>query len=200
MFSYSVFVLTAYLVGSIPFGLIFSHLFKLGDIRQIGSGNIGATNVLRTGNKKAAVLTLLMDGLKGFLAVWFSSKFSPFNEIGIYIAGLAAIMGHIWPVWLNFKGGKGVATALGVYLAWYPLLALSLIILWLLVAKIFRISSLSALVALSSAPVVAFILNLTGWGTPLLTKFSLAVALLVIYTHRSNIRRLIDGHEKTIKI
>jgi glycerol-3-phosphate acyltransferase PlsY len=192
--------MAGYLAGSIPFGLIFSKLFDLGDIRNIGSGNIGATNVLRTGNKTAAILTLLMDALKGFLVVWFSSKYFSLNDLGMYAIGLAAIIGHIWPLWLRFSGGKGVATALGVYLAWHPLLALTLVSIWLTSAKLSQISSLSTLIALSSAPFIAFIFSTFDWADPLLAKAGVAVALLIIYTHRDNLKRLLSGQEGQIKI
>ncbi len=194
------FVMSGYLAGSIPFGLIFSQLFGLGDIRKIGSGNIGATNVLRSGHKTAASLTLLMDALKGFLIVWFSSKYFSLNDLGMYATGLAAIIGHIWPLWLRFKGGKGVATALGVYLAWHPMLALTLVGIWLSSAKLFRISSLSALIALGIAPIIAFIFSVFGWADVLLAKAGVAVALLIIYTHRDNLKRLLKGQEGLIKI
>ena len=191
--------LAGYLAGSIPFGLIFSNLFSLGDLRTIGSGNIGATNVLRTGNKTAAALTLLADSLKGFLIVWVGFKYAHSSFIA-YEVGLAAIIGHIWPVWLGFRGGKGVATALGVYFAWSPILGAITLLLWLGVAKLFRISSLSALVAIGLTPLITFIMWMVGWAYSLLIIFGGCTALLILYTHRANLKRLISRQEDQIKL
>jgi glycerol-3-phosphate acyltransferase PlsY len=160
--------LAPYLIGSIPFGLLLSKLFGYGDIRKIGSGNIGATNVLRTGNKWLALLTLLLDGLKGFLLVFFIYKNGYFNFCGracdypidideLFMGGLFVILGHIFPVWLKFKGGKGVATAIGVVFALNPFLGGSIIALWLLAFFISHISSLSALVAFFGTTLIALI-------------------------------------------
>ncbi|RZI46192.1 glycerol-3-phosphate 1-O-acyltransferase PlsY [Candidatus Finniella inopinata] len=192
-------VLAGYGAGSVPFGLIFSHLFSLGDIRSIGSGNIGATNVLRTGNKTAAILTLLTDALKGFLMVWISLKYthSLFTSYGV---GLAAIMGHIWPVWLGFRGGKGVATSLGVYLAWNPFLGIITLILWLGTTKIFRVSSLSALVAIGLSPLVAYGMWGMDFADVPLIVFTGLIAILNFYTHRDNLKRIIAGRESPIKL
>ena len=189
---------SGYLAGSIPFGLIFSNLFGLGDLRSVGSGNIGATNVLRTGNKTAAALTLLADTLKGFLIVWVSLKYA--HPAVSYGVGIMAIVGHVWPVWLGFRGGKGVAAALGVYLAWSPVLGLITLGLWLGVAKIFRISSLSALVAISSSPLITFVMWAMGWVDGQIIIFCGLTTLLILYTHRDNVKRLIAKQEDQIKL
>jgi acyl phosphate:glycerol-3-phosphate acyltransferase len=179
-----------YLLGSIPFGLILTKLTGRGDVRAIGSGNIGATNVLRTGSKGLAALTLLCDVLKGTLAVWIGSQFGPYAAI---FAGLGAFLGHLFPVWLGFKGGKGVATYIGVALGLYWPAALAFCIVWLLVAFATRYSSLAALIA-SAATVVA--LAIAG-QTPLAILFGLLTVLLYV-RHAANIRRLMAGEETRI--
>ncbi|WP_408837675.1 glycerol-3-phosphate 1-O-acyltransferase PlsY [Acidocella sp.] len=181
----------SYLLGSIPFGLVLTRLAGLGDIRAIGSGNIGATNVLRTGNKGLAAATLLLDGAKGTVAVLLVAHLA---HHGVFIAGLAVFLGHLFPVWLGFKGGKGVATGLGVFyaLSW-PLGALCCLT-WLLTALTFRYSSLSALVAYAVAPVLAWLLT-GAWPTALL---ALLIAVLVYTKHKANIARLLAGTEPKI--
>ena len=179
-----------YLLGSIPFGLILTKLSGGGDVRQIGSGNIGATNVLRTGNKPLAALTLLLDVLKGTAAVWLGAQLGPYAAI---FAGLGAFLGHLYPVWLGFRGGKGVATYIGVALGLYWPAAVAFCIVWLLVAVTTRYSSLSALVA-SAATVGA--LALTGQSR-LAVLFALLTALLYV-RHAANIRRLTSGEETRI--
>ena len=181
----------AYLLGSIPFGLVLTKLAGLGDIRAIGSGNIGATNVLRTGNKGLAAATLLLDGAKGTVAVLLVQHFSAH---GVFVAGLAVFLGHLFPVWLNFKGGKGVATGFGVFFALsFPLDAISCL-LWLLTAFTFRYSSLSALVAYAAAPIVALVLT----GSVKTAVLALLIAGLVYWKHRANIERLLAGSEPKI--
>lgn len=179
-----------YLLGSIPFGLILTRLSGGGDVRKIGSGNIGATNVLRTGNKPLAALTLLLDVLKGTAAVWLGSHFGPYAAM---FAGLGAFLGHLYPVWLGFRGGKGVATYIGVALGLYWPAALAFCVVWLLVAITTRYSSLSALVA-SAATVGALVL--TGQSR-LAVFFALLTALLYV-RHAGNIRRLTNGEEARI--
>ena len=179
-----------YLLGSIPFGLMLTRLAGLGDIRGIGSGSIGATNVLRTGNKGLAALTLLLDALKGVAAVLIGSIWGIDAAI---VAAVAVILGHTFPVWLKFRGGKGVATALGVLLmlAW-PVAAIAAV-LWLLTAIIFHYSSLAALVA----AVVS--VALAGFVVDAPRAMAIAViAILVVIRHRDNIRRLLDGTESRI--
>ena len=180
-----------YLLGSIPFGLLFAHLSGAGDLRKIGSGNIGATNVLRTGKKWAAAATLLCDGGKGAVAVLLARQFLPaYAEI---FAALAAVLGHLFPVWLKFKGGKGVATFLGISLALYWPAGLLAAATWLAAAAVWRISSLSALIAIALAPVYFFALGARDY-----TSVTLVLAVLVIFMHRENIRRLVRGEEPRI--
>ncbi|MBR0672019.1 glycerol-3-phosphate 1-O-acyltransferase PlsY [Neoroseomonas soli] len=179
-----------YLVGSIPFGLILTRAAGLGDIRAIGSGNIGATNVLRTGNRKLAAATLLLDGLKGVAAVLLARAFLGEQDL---VAGTAAVLGHTLPVWLGFKGGKGVATGLGVYLgAMWPV-GLACCAVWLVAAKVTRISSAGALAALAAAPLLALLLADAEHAL-----LALLVGLLVFWRHEANIRRLIAGTEPRI--
>jgi glycerol-3-phosphate acyltransferase PlsY len=180
----------AYLLGSIPFGLLLTRAAGLGDIRRIGSGNIGATNVLRTGNKALAALTLLLDGGKGAAAVLIGSRFGIDMAV---IAGAAALVGHIFPVWLRFKGGKGVATALGVLLAGaFPAGALACAT-WLAVAALTRYSSLAALIAVAAAPLYCWWLV-----DPKRAGLALFIAVLVWLRHAANIRRLLRGEELKI--
>lgn len=180
-----------YLLGSIPFGMVLASIMGLGNLRDIGSGNIGATNVLRTGSKTAAALTLILDGGKGAVAVLLARYFA--GEMAAYIAALAAMIGHCYPIWLKFAGGKGVATVLGVYLALaLPLGALACAT-WLVTAIIFRISSLSALVAAASAMVWVFML-----GQPQMLWLTAALAALIFWRHRANISRLLEGTEPKI--
>jgi glycerol-3-phosphate acyltransferase PlsY len=185
-------IVGGYLLGSIPFGLILTRMAGLGDIRSIGSGNIGATNVLRTGNKKLALATLLLDGAKGAVAVFLARWFF-LDPLLPVIAGAAAFVGHIFPVWLKFKGGKGVATALGTWLALAWPIGVLACLTWLIIAVIFRYSSLSALLAVALAPVFAIWL-----GNPALILFGVFVAILCWIRHHENIRRLLKGEEPKI--
>ncbi len=190
-----VYLLTAalsYLSGSIPFGLLLTKIAGKGDVRDIGSGNIGATNVLRTGSKVLAAGTLLCDLLKGFLPVLIAYKFGVGAAI---IAAVAALIGHMYPIWLRFKGGKGVATFIGTLLGLSWPLALGFCAVWLAMALVFRISSLSALVATL----------LTPFGAMVFAPRAMVVALalmsaLVIYRHRENIQRLLRGEESKIRL
>jgi glycerol-3-phosphate acyltransferase PlsY len=180
-----------YLLGSIPFGLVFTKLAGLGDIRSIGSGNIGATNVLRTGNKKLAAATLLADMLKGTVAVVIAAY--SLGASAALAAGLGAFLGHVFPVWLKFKGGKGVATFLGVLLGLFWPAAIAFGAVWLLTAAISRYSSLSALIASAATPFVLY-----GFGLrPTAILFALLAVVLWI-KHRDNIRRLLAGTEGRI--
>ena len=183
--------LCGYLLGSIPFGLLLTRAAGLGDIRSIGSGNIGATNVLRTGNKKLAAATLLLDAAKGAVAVLIVRAW--LGETPAMVAGLAAFVGHIYPVWLGFKGGKGVATYLGVLIALAWQLGLIFAALWLAVAKVGRISSLAAIVATIAVPVAAWI-----WGERNLAIVVTLMSVVVLVKHRANIERLMVGEEPRI--
>ena len=180
-----------YLIGSVPFGIVMARLFGLGDLRAVGSGNIGATNVLRTGNKTAAALTLILDSGKGAIAVLLARWLAA--EDAAQAAGLFAFAGHCFPVWLGFKGGKGVATFLGTLLALAWPVGVAACVTWLATAALFRISSLSALVAAALSPVMAMLL---GWGE--VTLLALALATLIFYRHRPNIERLLAGTEPRI--
>ena len=179
-----------YVLGSIPFGLLLTKLAGLGDIRSIGSGNIGATNVLRTGRKDLALATLLLDGGKGAVAVLLARLVS---EDLTVIAGGAAILGHLFPVWLKFKGGKGVATTLGTLIAANWMVGIGACLVWLVMALLFRYSSLSALTAVASAPFIAL------WvGTHPQAWLAAFAAVLVWIRHHENIRRLLRGEEPRI--
>ena len=181
----------AFLLGGIPFGLVMAKVFGLPDPRSIGSGNIGATNVLRTGSKPAALATLILDSCKGLIAVLAARAIA--GEDAAQIAGLFAFLGHIFPVWLKFKGGKGVATFLGTLLGIAPMLGLAAMGLWLVTFLISRISSLSALVAAACVPLAAVFL---GAGHASLVAFVMAV--IVFWAHRENLRRLRDGTEPRV--
>ena len=180
-----------YLLGSIPFGLVLARLMGLGDLRRIGSGNIGATNVLRTGNRAAAALTLLLDAGKGAVPVLVARALA--GEDAAQLAGLAAFLGHLFPVWLGFRGGKGVATWLGVTLALVLPLGVFACLLWLVTAVLFRISSLAALVAAAMTPLAAWLVQ-EDRVILLLALF----ALLIFVRHRANIARLLSGTEPRI--
>ena len=181
---------TAYLLGSIPFGLLVARFGGKGDIRDIGSGNIGATNVLRTGSKKLAALTLLLDVAKGTVAVLVAQRFWP---DGTLAAAAGAMIGHLYPLWLGFKGGKGVATLLGVLIPLLPLAALIYALVWIGLLLVARISSLAGMSAAASAPLTAFIA-----GEQELLPMLIGLALLVIWRHRDNIVRLSRGQEPRI--
>ncbi len=216
------------IVGSIPFGVIASKIFKLGDIKKIGSGNIGATNVLRSGNKKAALFTLVGDFMKGYIPIAPMLYFFKTTEYSFlyYVAGIIIVLGHIFSVFLNFKGGKGVATGLGVMFAWNPIVASVTLVTWLLIAKLFKISSLSALIAFVLTPAYVILYNLihkfeikdsliNGEISEVIYESSLnflwyfgregnliwpylVLTIIIFFTHRDNIKRLIKGTESTV--
>lgn len=179
-----------YLLGSIPFGLVLTRMAGLGDVRKIGSGNIGATNVLRTGNKKLAAATLLLDAMKGTAAAAIASRWG--IEAGI-AAGFAAFLGHLFPVWLGFKGGKGVATYVGVLLGLVPVMLAVFAAVWIACAYITRYSSLSALVATAVSPVVLWFL-----GYEKVALLFLVLTLITWWKHGANISRLVSGTESKI--
>jgi len=197
--------LGGYLLGSIPFGLVLTRMCGLGDIRKIGSGNIGATNVLRTGRKDLALLTVILDASKAGIAAYLASKltnnhdiiihgiFTQVNIVASLIAGTCGVLGHNFPIWLKFKGGKGVASTFGFILATSPQVALLALITWLVSAVSTRYSSLSAIIAACTTPFYAFFLT-----EPIYCIFYTAIAILVLYRHRANISRLIKGEESKI--
>lgn len=185
-------VLCGYLLGSIPFGLIFGWIAGAGDVRKVGSGNIGATNVLRTGKKWAAAATLICDAGKGAVAVALARSYFSIEFFSV-LAGLGALLGHLFPLWLRFKGGKGVATFIGIILALSWQVGLLTCTSWLVTARASRISSLAALVAVAATPVYFFLL-----GATLFAAFSALLAVLVVFAHRSNMVRLLRGKEPQI--
>lgn len=192
-----VFALIAYLIGSLSFAIITSKLFGLPDPRSFGSKNPGATNVLRTGKKMAAALTLLGDAAKGGVAVWLAQHYAPQYGLGDTtnaIVVIAVFLGHIYPVFFGFHGGKGVATALGILLALNPWMGLGVLGTWLLATYMWRVSSLSALIASGMAPIYA----LTLFGFTIYTGTVLVLSLLLIWRHQSNIRNLLSGKESAI--
>lgn len=191
------FTVAAYLIGSLSFAVVVSQLMGLADPRTYGSKNPGATNVLRSGNKAAAALTLLGDGFKGWLAVWLALRFGEqygVGEGGVALVALAVFVGHLWPVFFRFKGGKGVATALGVLLGLNMWLGVATLITWLVIAYAFRYSSLAALVASVFAPFYYGLL----FGADRILPAVLAMSALLIYRHRGNISNLLAGKESRI--
>jgi len=180
----------AYLVGSVPFAIISSRVFGLSDPRSYGSGNPGATNVLRSGSKAAAALTLAGDCLKGWLVVWVAGKLG-FDIVAVALAGLAAFIGHVFSVFLRFKGGKGVATALGVTAGFNLYIALTCLGAWLLVVLVTRYSSAAALAAALVAPIVTAFVS----GSTVTTLVVLVIAMILVWRHSANIRRLLAGTE-----
>ncbi|MEQ1789104.1 MAG: glycerol-3-phosphate 1-O-acyltransferase PlsY [Rickettsiales bacterium] len=185
--------LIAYLLGSIPFGLLLARFFGAGDLRSIGSGNIGATNVLRTGRKGLAIATLLLDLFKAVIAVKLIQYIYSSNDAAL-LAGLFVVIGHIFPIWLKFKGGKGVATAIGVFFALNWIIALIVCAVWFGVFRATRFSSLSAITSVCISPIAAYLL-----GNNSLALLFLALAITIIFTHRQNIVRLLNGTELAFK-
>ncbi|MDE2119438.1 MAG: glycerol-3-phosphate 1-O-acyltransferase PlsY [Betaproteobacteria bacterium] len=192
----------AYVLGSIPFAVVVSRVMGLSDPRSYGSGNPGATNVLRSGNKKAAAATLVLDAFKGGLAVWLGARAAQagwLDAAAVPLLALAVLAGHLWPMFLRFRGGKGVATAAGVLLAVNPWLGLATIATWLIVAVFFRYSSLAALAAAVFAPFYAVIGQDLAWRLQPAMLLALgAISLLVIWRHQGNIRKLLRGEESRI--
>jgi glycerol-3-phosphate acyltransferase PlsY len=184
-------ILVGYVLGSIPFGLVLARLMGLGNLRDVGSGNIGATNVLRTGSKKAAAGTLILDGGKGAFAVFIAQSFA--GEAEAQITALSAMLGHCYPVWLRFKGGKGVATILGVFVALNLSIGAACCATWLVVAAVMRLSSLSALIAVASSLFWSLVFDQSS-----LVALSIFLSILVFWRHRENIQRLMAGTEPKI--
>ena len=183
-------LILGYLLGSIPFGVLLTRMAGAGDLRQVGSGNIGATNVLRTGRKGLAAATLLLDAAKGFAAVWIADAYLGGNGV---VAAAAVFLGHLYPVWLRFRGGKGVATLLGVVLALHSPIALVYAVVWIALLAFVRISSLAGMTAAVSAPLCAAYFSQFD-----IVLLLLALALLVLWKHRSNIERLLNGTEPRV--
>lgn len=186
----------AYLLGSIPFGLLLARLFGGGDVRKAGSGNIGATNVARVVGPLAGILTLVFDTAKGAAAVWLSGRVTNESATWMMIAGFMVLLGHCFPVWLKFKGGKGVATALGVFLALCPLAAVSALLLFLICVAYWRYVSLGSVAAAAAMPLLIYFLWAPHHAPPIIIDVgTLAIALLVIYKHDGNLQRLVEGTE-----
>lgn len=183
-------LVVGYLLGSIPYGLLLTRIAGKGDIRDIGSGSIGATNVLRTGSKGLAAATVVLDVLKGALAVWLAQRFWPDGEL---YAAAGALIGHLYPVWIGFRGGKGVATLMGVLMPMLPIAALVFALVWVAILILIRISSVAGMSAAASAPVTAAVL-----GEVRLFPALLAFALVVMWKHRDNLRRLAAGQEPRV--
>jgi acyl phosphate:glycerol-3-phosphate acyltransferase len=191
--------IAAYILGSIPFGLLLGRIFGAADVRKAGSGNIGATNVARVAGPLAGALTLLLDAGKGALAVFLAMRLSEDSALWMMIAGLCALVGHCFPIWLGFRGGKGVATAAGVFLMLCPLAFVAALILFVLVVLYWRFVSLGSISAAAAMPLLIYFFWAPHHAPPHAVTFgSLAVALLILYKHEDNIRRLAHGEEPTI--
>jgi glycerol-3-phosphate acyltransferase PlsY len=186
----------AYLLGSIPFGLLLTKLFGGGDVRKAGSGNIGATNVARVAGPLPGILTLLLDAAKGAAAVWLAGRFSNESATWMTIAALAALIGHCFPIWLKFRGGKGVATGAGVFLILSPLALLGSVMVFILVVAFWRYVSLGSISAAAAMPLLVYLLWAPHHAPPLAVTFgALAAAVVIIYKHDANIQRLVEGEE-----
>ncbi len=180
----------AYFLGSIPFGFLLTRAAGLGDIRKTGSGNIGATNVMRTGHKGLGIATLLLDGGKGYFAVWLAAKLHLGDAVPV--AGIVVTLGHIFPIWLRFKGGKGVATAFGVFFGIDWMLGLVICTIWILAFLLMRVSSMSSLLSIGYSPIASYVLENDST-----TLMSLVLGATIVYTHRGNITRLLHGTESS---
>jgi len=192
--------IASYLLGSIPFGYLIVRMGNGSDVRGAGSGNIGATNVTRVAGKGAGLATLLLDTVKGYLAVWLAMRWAHGNIRWMMAAGVAVVLGHTFSCWLRFRGGKGVATGLGVFLAvaWQAVLATLLV--WLVVVAFWRYVSLGSVVAAAALPILVYLFYAPGHAPPLAVSFgSVAVAIIVIFKHRENIARLIAGTESRLR-
>jgi glycerol-3-phosphate acyltransferase PlsY len=186
----------AYLLGSIPFGLLLTRVFSGGDVRKAGSGNIGATNVARVAGPLPGILTLLFDVAKGGAAVWLAGRVSNESSTWMMVAALAALLGHCFPIWLKFRGGKGVATAAGAFLVLCPAALLGSIILFLLVVFFWRYVSLASISAAAAMPLLIYLLWVPHHAPPPIVTFgALAAAAIIIYKHDGNIQRLVEGEE-----
>src|ERR1700674_2589000 len=194
-------LIAAYILGSIPFGVIFARLFGSADVRKSGSGNLGATKVARVAGPFAGIMTLVFDTGKGAAAVLLAARIAHESAAWMMLAGLAALVGHCYPVWLKFKGGKGVAAALGVFLALCPAAALAALLLFMIVVAIWRYVSLGSIAAAAAIPLLMYFLWAPRQAPPLIITFgSLAAAVLVVYKHDGNIQRLVRGEEPKISL
>lgn len=201
MINYWLIPVAAYLLGSIPFGLLIVKAGSGTDIREIGSGNIGAANVARNAGPLAGALTLLLDAAKGYLAVWLASRLTGGNIRWMMIAAVAAVIGHMFPIWLKFRGGKGVATGLGVFLPICWQAAVAGVVLWILVVVFWRYSSLGSIIAAAAMPLFVYLLYAPRHAPPDIVTIGTAfVALLILVKHRPNIERLIAGEENKLKL
>jgi acyl phosphate:glycerol-3-phosphate acyltransferase len=188
--------IAAYLLGSIPFGVLFTQLFGGGDVRKSGSGNIGATNVARVAGPVPAILTLLFDVAKGAVPVWLTGRIGNESATWMMIAALAALLGHCFPIWLKFRGGKGVATAAGAFLVLCPAALLGSVMLFLIVLFFWRYVSLASISAAAAMPLLIYFLWAPHHAPPLIVTFgALAAAVIIIYKHDANIQRLAQGEE-----
>ncbi|HXL23722.1 MAG TPA: glycerol-3-phosphate 1-O-acyltransferase PlsY [Candidatus Dormibacteraeota bacterium] len=186
----------AYLLGSIPFGVVLTKMLGRGDVRKSGSGNIGAANVVRVAGPAAGILTLVLDAAKGAAAVLLAERYTNSSATWMTLAGLAALVGHCFPVWLRFKGGKGVATALGVFMALSPLAALAALTLFVLVVAYWRYVSLGSIFAAAAMPMLIYFLWAPHHAPPLIvTAGTFAASALIVWKHDANIQRLVQGHE-----
>src|SRR2546425_5011054 len=194
--AYPLIPFAAYLLGSIPFGLLLAKLFGRGDVRKAGSGNIGATNVARVVGPLAGILTLVFDTAKGAAAVWLAGRVTNESPTWMMIAAFTVLLGHCFPAWVKFKGGKGVATALGVFLVLCPLAALSALLFFLLCVAYWRYVSLGSIAAAAAMPLLIYFLWAPRHAPPIIVDLgTLAIALLVIYKHDGNLQRLVEGTE-----
>jgi acyl phosphate:glycerol-3-phosphate acyltransferase len=186
----------AYLLGSIPFGLLMTRLFGAGDVRASGSGNVGATNVARVAGPIPGILTLVLDAAKGALSVWLAARLSNESALWMVVAGLAALIGHCFPVWLGFRGGKGVATAAGLFLVVCPPALLGAVLLFIAVVLFWRYVSLGSIAAAAAMPLLLYFLWAPGHAPPPIVTFgAFAAAILIVYKHDANIQRLVEGRE-----
>ena len=193
--------MAAYLLGSIPFGLLFTRLFGGGDVRKVGSGNIGATNVARAAGPVPAVLTLLFDTAKGAVPVWLAGRASNESAAWMMLAALGALLGHCFPVWLKFRGGKGVATAAGAFVVLCPAALVGSVILFLLVLFFWRYVSLASISAAAAMPLLIYFLWAPRHAPPLIVTFgALTEAAIIIYKHDGNIQRLVQGEESKFSL
>jgi glycerol-3-phosphate acyltransferase PlsY len=191
----------AYLLGSVPFGLLFTRLFGAGDVRKSGSGNIGATNVARVAGTVPALLTLLFDFAKGAAPVWMAGRVSNQSATWMIIAAMAALVGHCFPIWLRFRGGKGVATAAGAFLVLCPPALLGSVILFLIVLFFWRYVSLASISAAAAMPLLIYLLWAPHHAPPMIVTFgAFAAAVIIIYKHDANIQRLVQGEESKFSL